>query len=113
MTSSARRSPSTCAASMPPQVEQQPLAGEQSLLQAVPVRELDERRRRVAALEAERALGLLRGVERDLVGLEVHARELPEHPAVELLVGVLVAQVGLHLARVLHLEVVAPQLGAT
>ena len=94
-----------------PQIDEQPLAGEQPLLEAVPVRELDERRRRIAALEAEGALGLLRGVERDLVGLEVDTRELADHPAVQLLVGVLVAQIGLHLLRVLHLQVVAAQFG--
>ena len=70
----------------------EPLAGQQALVQAVPVAELDEVRVRQAEFEAEGPLGPLGDVVGELVALEVEGRDLPHHPVVELLVGVLRAE---------------------
>ena len=60
-------------------------------MQAVPVAELNEGRR-TAELVLEGGLGLLRQVERQLIGLRVHRGELRHHPVVELGIGEFVGQ---------------------
>src|SRR5215510_13928725 len=60
----------------------------QTLLQAVPIPELDDSAVSEAKLEAVAALGSLRHIIGELIGLEVSLRNLTDHPLVQLLVGV-------------------------
>ena len=88
------------------QVVLEALPGQQALLQAVPVAELDEGGVRQRQLVAVGALGLLREVVGQLVALEVERRQLPDHPLVELDVGELLLHELAHRARVLDLALV-------
>ena len=82
----------------------------QALLHAVPVSVRDERIV-VAQLESIAALRLLGELVSQLVGLEIHGADLPDHPVVQLLVGELGAhELGVFL-RVLDLQFVVLQIG--
>ena len=76
----------------PVEIVTEALAGDEPLLQAVPVAELDERRVGLGQLELPRLLGALGDRIGQLIGLEVDGRHLADHPRVQLLVGVLGAE---------------------
>ena len=77
----------------PGKIEPKTFSREQSLLEAVPVAGPDEAGVADAELELERPLGALGDLDRKLVSLEIGRRNLREHPAVELLVRVLLSHV--------------------
>ena len=82
----------------------------QALLHAVPVSVRDERIV-VAQLESIAAFRLLGEIVSQLVGLEIHRADLPDHPVVQLLVGELGAhEIGV-LLGVLDLHFVVLQIG--
>ena len=92
------------------QREDEPLAGQQPVVQVCPRLVGDEPPGGVAALEVEGALGLPRRPQRELVHLAVQRGRLLLQEQVEVVVGELVAQEVEHLARLLDLPLVVVQL---
>src|SRR5215510_2843731 len=93
----------------PLQVEVEPLSGHQAFLQTIPIAVFDETGVWQSQLEAIRALGALRHLVSQLICAEINARNLPDHPRVQLLVGVLLSHGAIHVLGIRDLLIMILQ----
>src|SRR5262252_60788 len=87
------------------EIELQPLAGQQPLLQTVPISELNEVRVTDSHFMSIGLFGALGDVVGEPVTLEVQGRDLPSHPVVEFAARILLAQISVRLSRLFRLQI--------